>query len=83
MAAPASFLVPASTLHDAAKALLATSENAAARIIDFMAFLSLLKDRLLDSPGPAPKLRRHHGGFKTTANRRRNFCTVIKSYDAK
>ena len=38
IAAPASFLVPASTLHDAAKALLATSEKAAARIIDFMAF---------------------------------------------
>jgi hypothetical protein len=40
IAAPASFLLPASTLHDAAKALLATSENAAARIIDLMAFLS-------------------------------------------
>jgi hypothetical protein len=76
IAAPDSFFVPASTLHDAAKALLATSEKAAARIIDFMGVL--LKDRLLDSSGPAQNLSRLHGGFKT---RRANANIFLKFED--
>jgi hypothetical protein len=38
IAAPASFLSVASTLQEAAKAVLATSESAAAKTIDFMSF---------------------------------------------